>query len=171
MVKLEHQGIAIGERLHDVGRDGTEVSKDTQFDCTSLQAELHGLTRIMGHRLGRDSAIAHIKTVSGADDHTLIQPFEFGATRSARGEENGDFVVSGERSDASAVVTMLVRDQNRINLSRRDSSCNQSLFSFSAREPAVNKEEGLACVDQSFPLLPLPRTRFASGDIAPENSQ
>ena len=94
MVKLEHQGIAIGERLHDVGRDGAEVGKDTQLDCTCLQAELHGLTSIMGHGLRCNSAITHIETVSRADNHTLFQPIEFRATCSARGQENGDFVVA-----------------------------------------------------------------------------
>ena len=93
VVKLEHQGIAIGECLHYMGRDGTEVGKDTQLDCTSLQAELHGLTRIMGHRLGAIRQSLHQNGLR-ADDHTLIQPFEFGATRSARGQENGDFVVA-----------------------------------------------------------------------------
>jgi hypothetical protein len=147
VVKLEYQGIAIGERLDYVGRYGAEVGKDTQFDCTCLQAELHGLTSVMGHGLRCNSAIAHIETVSGADDDTLFQPLKFRASGGARGQENRDLVGAGERSDASAVITMLVRHQNGINLTCRYASCEQSLFSFFPRKTTVDEEERLACVD------------------------
>jgi hypothetical protein len=101
----------------------------------------------MGHWLRCNLAITHIETVSRADDDTLLQPLEFRASGGARGQENGEFVSAGERSDASAVIAMLVRHQNGINLTCRDASCEQSLFSFFPRKTTVDEEERLACVD------------------------
>ena len=70
VIKLEHQCIAAGKRLHNVRRDTAQVGEYTQLEIVVSQAKLHRLPGIVGHRLGNDVEIAYGKLITRTNQYT-----------------------------------------------------------------------------------------------------
>ena len=70
VIKLEHQCIAAGKRVHNVRRDTAQVGEHTQLEIVVSQAKLHRLPGIVRDGLSGDVDIAHRELIAGSNQYT-----------------------------------------------------------------------------------------------------
>jgi hypothetical protein len=113
-----------------------------------LQAVLDWFARIMWHGLRRYVQVTQVKTVTGPDEYATSETRKLATGCSTCGEENGKVVGARQCADTSAMVSMLMGHQNRVNIvSGYALRCETQLHLF-AGQTAVYQHERFTRVDQ-----------------------
>ena len=149
VVALEHQSVAAGKaRLH-VRRDDADVGQHPELARAVADDELDGLARVVWNRERTHFDGVDAERVVAVEPAHLLDALESVADRLQRPERQPDRnpVARSECRDATRVVGMLVRDQDRPDRLGRETKAREARNRVAHPKAAIDQDAGAVRFD------------------------
>ena len=155
VVAFEHQRVAPGETVFDMRRRDAEIGKDTHAAGAVADHVLHGLARIVRHRDRNDLEHADRESLVAVEPVDVAHPFEAVGDDGERAERRPHrrAVPRGEGGHAADMIRMLMGDEDRRQVARREPEALEARFGIANPEAAVDQHAGAAGLDDEAVAL------------------
>ena len=149
VVAFEHQRVAAGQARLDVGGRHAEVRQHAESPRAVADHVLHGLAGVVrdGDRLDRERVDREpVVAVEAVHVRHALEPLGHRGQRAERGPDR-NAVPGGERRNATDVVGVLVRDENRGERRGLEAEPGEPLRRVADAEAAIDQDARAARLD------------------------